>query len=1001
MTHLSFVLVMRTLMSSPQKPDFRARHTHCMQRCQLNCGVAQCNDRDEACKARKKKTNLCIEPDIAFPWDKPDLNKDNFGSKWCKAKYEMMILATSPDQDFFPAVPYPLTREKSGEFVQEDHRSWLSPTCSTCVDDEPFDEVPDVHARWMKGDGAQCRTKTIPEGCTDDCTQFCEKACDCAWGPDAISGYDVGRLYRWRRGGRGIELRCMVSKFERKCHCEDGVAAPSGLCPKHGAHFCISCDKWLFLSDDGYCENLQCECTNGIGADGTLCRRENGDRMQCESCYNGYHLSEDGRECHKNMCRCQFGTAEVECDEHMERKCASCDASFYKPEDAQVCRANECICIDGIAARGLSCTENNTHICDACNSGFQLMKDRKCKGKMCTCPNGIHTRGHDCPRDGFPSCYSCHATYHIEEEICYPNVCTCNNGSPVPRKECELHESYKCGECHIGYHLLNDNCHQNKCHCDNGVETTGRKCHAHNLHICESCDVGFYVNEEVQCEKTKLSVSGLEHKISYSQNWRSWSMSIANLCSCPAHGEPVVGTKCIEHGLERCAECEIGYHVDPDSQLCEENTCTCFNGTAVTGKECREHNGHICAYCKDDHQFENERCHGVCDGAVLYKDCYYSVEYPKLETGDYTANELRKLGVQISQLSALKIPKGCLVKVKNNYKFEYFTSNEPCFYHHYRFLNDKVTGISIRGLVEKLPCWGNDWGTCDEALECRRLDGTKCETIQTATKDCQCRLKLYEGETCSGNFYDMCSNNLVCRTDELSEEAMTKCDDSSAGEDCKCQKKHEIEYGIGYNDKEDCPDGFNPMLREECSQYAKKEGKDFKNIGRDPNNTPGCFLAIFENGKVGVKFNDVKVGKSQSSTLVVCLTTYESEYEIGYNESEVCPDGFNPMFREEECRRYATKEGNNFKPIGRDPNNTPGCFLAIFENGKVGVKFNDVKVGKSKSNTLMVCLNYCRWGECGEYCENYEYEIGDESGRCAVFWWKRRCCRQDGRDVPR
>jgi hypothetical protein len=66
---------------------------------------------------------------------------------------------------------------------------------------------------------------------------------------------------------------------------------------------------------------------------------------------------------------------------------------------------------------------------------------------------------------------------------------------------------------------------------------------------------------------------------------------------------------CPEDGAAICEEpCNKGFSLANGS--CDENTCTCENGTPATGAECTEDNGEICVECEEGYKLDVKT--GLC-----------------------------------------------------------------------------------------------------------------------------------------------------------------------------------------------------------------------------------------------------------------------------------------------------------------------------------------------------------------------------------------------------
>ena len=67
-------------------------------------------------------------------------------------------------------------------------------------------------------------------------------------------------------------------------------------------------------------------------------------------------------------------------------------------------------------------------------------------------------------------------------------------------------------------------------------------------------------------------------------------------CVCPNGTPSSDSASCTTAGSTACATCDTGFHVDVNN-ACQQNTCTCTNGTPATGSACTSNNAVKCSAC--------------------------------------------------------------------------------------------------------------------------------------------------------------------------------------------------------------------------------------------------------------------------------------------------------------------------------------------------------------------------------------------------------------------
>jgi len=93
--------------------------------------------------------------------------------------------------------------------------------------------------------------------------------------------------------------------------------------------------------------------------------------------------------CPENQCSCQYGKAASgsNCLKNLSEQCDSCDDGYYLSENK--CLLKQCTCVNGQGAIGISCLYTGSEKCSSCNSGYKLLSN-KCfdAADNCKCLKG-------------------------------------------------------------------------------------------------------------------------------------------------------------------------------------------------------------------------------------------------------------------------------------------------------------------------------------------------------------------------------------------------------------------------------------------------------------------------------------------------------------------------------------------------------------------------------------------------------------------------------------
>ena len=218
--------------------------------------------------------------------------------------------------------------------------------------------------------------------CTGDITD-CKDTTACNANPDADIADDS--LCNYPQQNYNCEGVCIANI---DCNGVCGGSATTDTCgvcdadssndnqPTSDNHFCEdgqqkqkqACSTSQFISDSGdnlndrTCTKKQCECTHGIGTDGTSCS-ENG-ASECASCTGDFYLSNK---------QCLAWT-----------NCPSDKYETAHPSNTQnrACDTKVCTCEGGVGAQGDDCPEHDTEKCTECTGSNLVLHDHRCKSDM-------------------------------------------------------------------------------------------------------------------------------------------------------------------------------------------------------------------------------------------------------------------------------------------------------------------------------------------------------------------------------------------------------------------------------------------------------------------------------------------------------------------------------------------------------------------------------------------------------------------------------------------
>jgi len=313
------------------------------------------------------------------------------------------------------------------------------------------------------------------------------------------------------------------------------------------------------------------------------------------------------------MCTCSNGVVTVFtagddvprlCEVDDLEDCSSCDLGYYlsdgsgNPSTAttggQTCE--QCTAIDDCTGlNALSCTDGTDSQCTCCDEGYTLVEvegQADTCVESCSCPNGTPTEADAalekdrCETPGTEDCKACNVGYHPDPvdfatgaQTCQPNMCTCSNGvvtvftagDDVPRL-CEVDDLEDCSSCDLGYYLSDGSGNPST------ATTGGQTCEQ-----CTAIDDCTGLNALSCTDGTDSQCTCCDEGYTLVEVEGQADTCEENVCTCP-NGTPTTGTDCAVDGTMDCSGCNEGYHnpgepFGPGGQECVPNFCYCPNGT--------------------------------------------------------------------------------------------------------------------------------------------------------------------------------------------------------------------------------------------------------------------------------------------------------------------------------------------------------------------------------------------------------------------------------------
>jgi len=221
---------------------------------------------------------------------------------------------------------------------------------------------------------------------------------------------------------------------------------------------------------------------------------------------------------------------------------------FVVPSYVDLSGCSTPICSDNMYKSNNICRQ-----CTVCGNGTSeltacaLGSNTVCAPNVCLCSNGTAPKGINCTINGANICSSCSDGYYKADNTC--NICSSKCGAWETETTMCTSES-------------NRICTQNVCSCSNGTSATGVNCIANNTNICSSCSDGYYkANNNCHICSAKCGAGTTE----------------TNNCTADTN------------------------------RVCDQNVCSCSNGTAATGINCTVDGANICS------SYTIPTCIGVSD----------------------------------------------------------------------------------------------------------------------------------------------------------------------------------------------------------------------------------------------------------------------------------------------------------------------------------------------------------------------------------------------------
>ena len=623
------------------------------------------------------------------------------------------------------------------------------------------------------------------------------------------------------------KTQCSVENGIVKCDCDDGYRG-------------LDCDYCAigYHEVNGECvTNQKCgenSCTEGHK---TVCNvingliscscEENYSGANCNECIVGYHYTEND-ECIENT---PDACTDNPCSENTDHKTVCnlesasqsgyiciCEDGYYPSENDSTCIENE-ECVDGV-----SCIENNKHICSildghiqcACDLGYTLNADGHC---VVDC-----SEQNECdPRGNYPACDSDSSIITaciMNTDGCYEKVTdNCESG-----QRCK--DTLNASACVV----LNceDECTPNQgmaCNTDN----TGYM----GCRLDDDMCYHFYENEEQQnCELNQHCDSSVENGVRCIEGCINRCTTGETKCSDEFSISICTTTAEISCLHFEDAFCDLGEKCNNETNTCEScNECEPDSFSAI----CDENGAHSCklvdgCYKKlDMNCLEGETCN--INGAVATCDCN---------------NECTEVGVVCSSDGTKAV--GCT----RNENMCLYSQDETCASNQWCVqdgdnascescfpecnADDFIASCTEDGFGVFSSC--QQYGGCAKQIITDCEDGSECKITDTGTECVACEPECVIGESrCNGDNILKCE--LVHGCAKLVESSCNdgwrkpfKCIDDLNNNTASCECKNDCNYRTW----EDCEadgeniDGCNNMCSEDgnytgqCERYSEDEG---------------------------------------------------------------------------------------------------------------------------------------------------------------------------------
>lgn len=327
----------------------------------------------------------------------------------------------------------------------------------------------------------------------------------------------------------------------------------------------------------------------GFPASGAACSQNHA--AMCGSCYPGYDVSTETKECVMKECTCVDGTpvAAKDCPKQGTHKCGKCRLGFHVDKDGH-CKINQCTCKAGLAAVGDNCPKDNSEYCASCNAGLYLHNGGCSSAKTCQCPNGTAVPDSKCTTNYATICQKCDSGFTLYHSQCVANRCVCENG--VASAICSAQGGSVCEKCDNGYHLDDGKCVPRQCKCGHGTGAVGTQCASDGAHSCAECFAGYHQKlhtvQDTEQALTRLAITCEPNK-----------------CTCQSADGKLIGraadgeyqSQCHADKATVCVKCNSHYQGPNNKHECVANACICADGTPVDVQDCHVNNQHNCKEC--------------------------------------------------------------------------------------------------------------------------------------------------------------------------------------------------------------------------------------------------------------------------------------------------------------------------------------------------------------------------------------------------------------------